>query len=64
MQISVPDMSCNHCKASVEGAIRGVDPAAVIGVDMIARKVEVTTTAPAPALIAALDAVGFPATVA
>lgn len=63
MQISVPDMSCNHCKASVEGAIRGVDPAAVVTVDMAARKVDVTTTAPAAALLAALDAVGFPATV-
>lgn len=62
--LNVPDMSCDHCKASVEAALTGVDPAARVAVDLDAGKVEVTSTASTPALIAALSAVGYPASLA
>ncbi|MFN3643557.1 MAG: heavy-metal-associated domain-containing protein [Gemmobacter sp.] len=61
MLLSVPDMSCQHCKAAVEAAIARIDPAAQVTVDLAARRVTVTGTATPAALIAALDAVGFPA---
>lgn len=57
--LSVPDMNCGHCKASVEKALSRVDPAAAVTVDIPARRVTVETKAEAPALIAALAAVGF-----
>lgn len=63
-RLSVPDMSCGHCKASVEAAIARVDPGAKVSVDLAARTVEVDGNTPAPALISALDEVGFPATTA
>lgn len=63
-RLSVPDMSCGHCKASVEAAIARVDAAATVKVDLESRMVEVESAAPAPALIAALAEVGFPATAA
>lgn len=60
--LSVPDMSCGHCKAGVERAVASVDPAARVAVDLPARRVMVDTAAPAAALVAALDKAGFPAT--
>jgi copper chaperone len=60
---SIPDMSCGHCKAAVEGAILALDPAAVVVVDMAARRAEVRSVAAEAAVIAALGKVGFPAVV-
>ncbi|MFN6978091.1 MAG: heavy-metal-associated domain-containing protein [Gemmobacter sp.] len=61
MQLSVPDMSCQHCKAAVEAAIARIDPAAQVTVDLAARRVAVAGTASPAAVIAALAAAGFPA---
>lgn len=58
--LSVPDMSCGHCKASIEAALAPL--AATVEVDLPARRVR-ATGAPAEALVAALAAIGFPATV-
>lgn len=60
--LSVPDMSCGHCKAGVERAVAAVDPAARVAVDLAARRVTVDTAASAAALVAALDRAGFAAT--
>ena len=62
--LSVPDMSCGHCKATVESALGAVPQTGDVRVDLAARKVEVTGPAPAEALLKALDAAGYPATVA
>lgn len=62
--LSIPDMSCGHCKASVEAAVIKLDPAASVTVDLTSRKASITTNQPIEALISALDAVGFPATAA
>lgn len=63
IKLSIPDMNCGHCKASVEKAVAGVDPAASVGVDLGARSVEITTGAGAAQIIAALKTVGFDASV-
>ncbi|MBU9699441.1 heavy-metal-associated domain-containing protein [Rhodobacteraceae bacterium HSP-20] len=61
--LSIPDMTCGHCKASVESALKSLADAGDITVDLAAKTA--TTTGPAaPArLLKALDEVGFPATV-
>ncbi len=59
---SVPDMSCGHCKASIEKAVTGADPKAAIRVDLDKRTVDIESTLPQPAIIAALDEAGYPAT--
>lgn len=62
-RLSVPDMSCGHCKASVEGALSALPGAGAIKVDLSRREVSVEgATAPA-ALVAALAEAGYPATV-
>lgn len=63
-RLSVPDMSCNHCKATVETALGSVPQAGAVKVDLSTREVEVTGSAPASDLIKALDRAGYPATVA
>ncbi|MFO1173752.1 MAG: heavy-metal-associated domain-containing protein [Paracoccaceae bacterium] len=63
MKLSVPDMSCGHCKATVEKTIAGVDRAARVEVDLATRTVDVTGTAAPEALLAALSAEGYPAQV-
>jgi copper chaperone len=59
--LSVPDMSCGHCRASIEAALAPLG--AVTGFDMPAREVTVKS-GPAPAQVqAALSAIGFSAQV-
>jgi len=61
MILTIPDMSCGHCRASVVAALTALDHGAQVVIDMERRQAEVTTVAPANAVIAALAAVGFPA---
>lgn len=62
--LNVPEMSCGHCKATVEKAVAGVDPAAKVSVDLTKRSVGVTSTRSVADLIAALKGAGFVATAA
>ena len=62
--LSVPDMTCGHCKATVESALGALPQAGEVKVDLTTRKVEVTGPAPAADLLKALEAAGYPATVA
>jgi copper chaperone len=61
--LSVPDMSCGHCKASVTQALGSVADAGSIQIDMDKREVALDGSAAPETLIAALNQVGFPATV-
>ena len=58
--LSGPDMSCGHCKASVEAALAPMPGMAPVEVDLTTRQVKVAGSA-AEAL-KALEAIGFPAT--
>jgi copper chaperone len=60
-RLSVPDMSCAHCKAAIEAALRAVPNAGHVQVDLTLRQVEIAGDAPPEALIAALDRAGYPA---
>lgn len=62
MKLSVPDMSCGHCKAAVERAIAAEDATATVSVDLAAREVEVVTALPVAKVVAALAQEGYPAT--
>lgn len=64
MKLSVPDMSCGHCKATVEKTIAAVDQAARVEVDLTTRTVDVTGTAATETLLKALADEGYPATIA
>lgn len=59
--LSIPDMSCGHCKAAVEAALATVPGADAVTVDLAARKVDVSGTADLAAMLAALQVAGYPA---
>jgi copper chaperone len=60
--LSIPDMSCAHCKSTVETALSAVPGADGVTVDLVARQATVSGPAPVTDLIAALDQAGYPAT--
>lgn len=43
MEFSVPEMSCGHCTAAIEKAVKDVDPAATVNCDLDTRRVTVDT---------------------
>ncbi len=61
MKYHVPDMSCGHCKSSIETALSALDPEAQVSVDLEAKTVDVATSKPDAAVVTALEEIGFPA---
>jgi copper chaperone CopZ len=61
--LRIPDMTCGHCRASVEAALNALPGVATVGVDLAAHTVEITGTANDADMIAARDPIGFPAAV-
>lgn len=58
-KLKVPEMSCGHCKASIEKAIAGVDANANVNIDLDARTVSIESSAEDAALIAAIKSEGY-----
>ena len=62
-RLSVPDMSCGHCKSSVTSALNALAGAGTVEVDLDRKEVAVSGDVAAEALVASLAAIGFPAQV-
>ncbi len=60
MQFNVPDMSCSHCKAAIERAVKDVDEGAVLTFDMANRSVDIQSHADRPSLQTVLSEAGYP----
>lgn len=63
-KLNVPGMSCGHCKSAVEKAVTGIDAGASVNVDLENRTVDIDSAVTDAALIDALKATGYEATVA
>jgi copper chaperone len=61
--LSIPDMSCGHCKAAVERALADVPGTGTIIVDLAAQAATVSGSPDPAPLLAALHSAGYPATV-
>lgn len=59
IRLSVPDMNCGHCSASIEKAIVTIDPHATVTFDLTARSVEVDSALDESALKAAIHDAGY-----
>ena len=55
----VPDISCGHCKESIESELAGLDGVESVEVDVDGKTVGVTGSAGDEAVRAALDAIGY-----
>jgi len=62
-KLNVPDMSCGHCKTAVEKAIHQLDAGAEVNVDLDAKTVVVPDGLNQTAVLAALQTVGYPASI-
>ena len=62
MKFHVPDMSCGHCVATIEKALKAEDPTATLRTDLKARTTEINTTVSSDALAQLLTAAGYPLT--
>jgi copper chaperone len=61
-EYDIPDMSCGHCVATVEKAIKAADPRASAEVDLMKRRALVTSVVDPQTIAAAMDEAGYPAT--
>ncbi len=57
----IPDMSCGHCKATIEKTIHALAPTAQIAFDMAARRISVESITDAQSVQAALAEAGYTA---
>ena len=62
MTYSVPDMSCGHCTAAIEAAIKAKDPGATVECDLANRRVAVTGALSGTEIESTLAEAGYPAT--
>lgn len=60
----VPDMSCGHCKATIEKAVSAADAAARMEFDLGQHLVKIDSALPSAKLAETLEDAGYPATVA
>ncbi len=61
-RLSIPDMTCGHCKAAVEKAVSSIDPSAKVEVDLQAHTAEIRSAADLQEILAALKEEGYEAT--
>ena len=62
MKLHIPDMSCSHCVATIEKAVKAADPSATVRPDLTAHTAEIETSVSSASLIAALEGAGYPST--
>lgn len=55
----IPDMTCAHCKSTVEKAIRSVDAEAKVSIDLTAKTADVETVASVEEIAGAITAAGY-----
>ena len=59
LNLTIPDMTCGGCARGVTAAVKSVDPAAELLIDLETHKVQVKTAASAEAVKSAIVEAGF-----
>ncbi|WP_296763485.1 heavy-metal-associated domain-containing protein [Sediminimonas sp.] len=63
-RFAVPEMSCGHCTAAIEAALKAADPEARVDCDLGTRHVSIESRLDPDALKAAIAGAGYDATAA
>ncbi|SCZ37507.1 MULTISPECIES: heavy-metal-associated domain-containing protein [unclassified Pseudomonas] len=58
---NVQGMSCGHCVKAITQAVKSKDPAADVQIDLGAKTVQVQSSLPADAVLAAIEEEGYEA---
>ncbi|MFZ1909623.1 MAG: heavy-metal-associated domain-containing protein [Burkholderiales bacterium] len=61
IELTVKDMTCNHCVGVVTKAVKSVDPNATVNVDLSSKRVQVDSVSSVGAFTKALEDAGYPA---
>ena len=61
MEFTIAAMSCGHCAGAITQAVKSLDPAAQVSVDLAAKKVVVQSAQDRQAVAAVLAEAGYPA---
>lgn len=62
-EFHIQNMTCGHCKATVEKAIRSADPSATATIDLTSKKALVQTALDPSVIGRAIEQAGYPVTV-
>ena len=62
IELTVKDMTCNHCVGVVTKTVKSVDPNATVDIDLPTKRVQVNSTGSLGAFTKALEEAGYPAT--
>ncbi len=57
--VKVPDMTCDHCKMTINSAVRGVEKVEDVDIDLNKKTVEVTGHSDVQTVIAAIKNSGY-----
>lgn len=60
LEFEVKDMSCSHCVGSVTKAVKLVDPAAQVEIDLGSKKVKVQSSEDRASFAKAITEAGYP----
>jgi copper chaperone len=60
MEFNIPAMSCGHCVRTITEAVKALDPAAQVEVDLASKNVVVQSSQERQAVAAALADAGYP----
>lgn len=61
MKFYVPDMSCGHCTAAIDKAVKAADPDATVDSDLTSKTVTIVSAKDTVTMQAALKDAGYPA---
>jgi copper chaperone len=59
-QLQVENMSCGHCVGAVTKAVRSVDAAATVEIDLASKSVKIDSASALAPLTAAIAEAGYP----
>jgi len=59
IEMNVPDMTCDHCVATIRSAVAGVDEGARCQVDLGSKRVVVDSALPPSDFVEALEEAGY-----
>ncbi|MEO5805037.1 heavy-metal-associated domain-containing protein [Devosia sp.] len=55
----VNDLTCGHCVATVEKAVKGVDADAIVKIDLATHKVDIESRKPVSQFAQAIESAGY-----